>query len=1003
MSGAWFDYGNIKPASHNRTVRVKNTKQTKILLQKALGLDTRERTVLLEEINDSTIRSQVETLLADENKLAVFLTNHSNEAIPDTTSGIAPGTLINRIRIIKELGQGGMGSVYLGFDEKLERQVAVKAIRPEHLKNPATQQRFIREAQILSKINHPSICQLYDYIETDQGDFLVLEYIRGKPLYQVPLNTTQKLKLLADLAAALAVAHEHGIVHRDLKPDNIMITEQGELKVLDFGIAQSLSQPRSRQQNPSDQATNDPLTQHGSLVGTIRYMSPEQARGERIDTASDLYALGIIAQEVFSHQAAYQVMETEQLLTDVQQGKRQNSDDLAVEWRHIIDQLTQLKPADRPDAPTAEKLFRQVLDAPRQRRHKQLKWGLAAVLLVLLAGLLWQWLQIGNQAERTLLITGYENQINDLVKQAEQIYVLPTHPVNESIVSILQEGEQLYQTIAENTVLQTGEKNRLLGLIMLRAEYYDQAITLLEAGQAESLLLAEAWTKLYIEKASDYSDQHGYEQAMQNPTLQQTYLQPALKYIDLAHQQAGQANPLLQAFALSQTDSLSAGLEAVNQILAEKHWNKDAVNLKALILSASMEHARQQGQWSQAREFALKTAETYQLSTQMARSYPPGYQSLCFTHFELMADGIQRSGLDVEKHTLASIEACEQALVTQPENSYPKFLLSRIYLLKARWAIDQGQPAHQALTRAKDWNQQAGLADLFNSSWNQALILATEAQEHMLAGDSAMDLLDQSLGIFERLLTVDSPYRPYVVSDLLFVLGQQAHELVRQGQAVNDVLARAESLFNETMLTPDLLVNEQWGLINNMAQVYLVELRQQFEQQQDITEAGQRLLAFLNPADNQLHNDPHQLTNLANTHLLMAESQRQRQRPLADHLKLATEYLTQARIINPTDHNIMLSQAVLLTLKNHQSGGNFQAANQLFTHSMAINPNNPYNLNSWARSLMVQAESSTEPSATLQQANNITQRLLNTDPGNPAFLNTLDRLKQLADQLGIIL
>jgi tRNA A-37 threonylcarbamoyl transferase component Bud32 len=405
---------------------VKNTEQTKILLHQALGLDTRERTVMLEGIADSTIRSQLETLLADEAEREAFLANNPEATDQQPTPDIEPGALINRIRIIKALGQGGMGTVYLGFDEKLERQVAIKAIRPEHLRNPATQQRFVREAQILSKINHPSICQLYDYLETDAGDFLVLEYIKGQPLNQVPLDHTDKLKLMADLAGALAVAHEHGIVHRDLKPDNIMIT------------------------------------QHGSLVGTIRYMSPEQARGEAIDTASDLYALGIIAQEVFSHQAAYQVMETQQLLTDVQQGKRQEDPELPAELADIIAQLTQLKPAQRPDALNAQTMFQNALDAPRRKRMQQLKWATISVL-VLLAGLWWQWSQLGSQAERAAQVSADEQQINSLVKQAENIYVLPAHPVNQAISSILQEAEALYGNIAGDRLLTAAEKSRLMG------------------------------------------------------------------------------------------------------------------------------------------------------------------------------------------------------------------------------------------------------------------------------------------------------------------------------------------------------------------------------------------------------------------------------------------------------------------------------------------------------------------------------------------------------------
>ncbi len=953
---------------------------------------------MLEQINDTDIRSQVETLLADESELQAFLAEN-NTTEPKSThideDPISPGTLINRIRIIKLLGQGGMGSVYLGFDEKLERQVAVKSIRSVHLKNPSTQQRFVREAQILSKINHPSICQLYDYMETAEGDFLVLEYIKGKPLYQVPLNEEEKLKILAELATALAVAHEHGIVHRDLKPDNIMITEQGQLKVLDFGIAQSLTQPKvERHDQPT--TADSVLTQHGSLVGTIRYMSPEQAQGKSINTASDLYALGIIAQEVFSHQAAYEVMETDQLLIDVQQGKRLQPDDLPETIQSVITDLTRLEPDQRPTATSAAQQFTNILLAPKRRKQRKTRWTISTAMVILVVVLLWQWQQFGTQADRNQRVSDYENQINNVVIQAEQIYVLPIHPVAKEIGLLLKQGESLYAEIEADPVLTEQDKQRLTGLIMLRAEYYEPAIQLLTEGEGKTQLLAEAWTKLYIEKASDFSDQHGYEQAMQDPVLQQDYLQPALKYINLVQQQSAEEDLLFKAFALSQTESLDAGLVVVNELLEEKHWNKDAVKLKALILSASMQNAQQKGQWETAKSLALMTAETYQRSTQMARSYPPGYESLCYTYFGLMADGVQRSGNQVDEFATRAIEACNQALVTLPQNRYPKFLLARIHMMKARWAIFHGRDPSEALAQAKDWNQQAtSLEDLFNSTWNQALIAATEASHLMLTGQDAMPLLNQTVVWFEQLLNIDSAYRPYVVSDFLFVLGQQAHELIRQGQDPRPVLTRAQNLYDDIMVTPDLLINEQWGLVNNMAQVYLVELRHEFDQGRDIMNKGEQLVAFLNPADNQLINDPHQLINLANTLLLLAEHLRRSQLPFDVHVARAEQHIKQALTINNSNSGILLSQANLETLKNYLDGQEYQAVNSLFERVMHLSPNNPYYLQAWAQSLLVQAQNVAPDriKTTLNQANKTIQQALNIDPQNPSFLMTQQSIK----------
>ncbi|WP_133566430.1 serine/threonine-protein kinase [Marinicella litoralis] len=985
---------------------MKKPEETKTLLNQALGLNTQERTVLLEQINDRELKSQVETLLADEAQCEAFLKQQQTSTTvgTDQAEAISPGALINRIRIIKLLGQGGMGSVYLGFDEKLERQVAVKSIRPEHLKNPSTQQRFVREAQILSKINHPSICQLYDYLETPEGDFLVLEYIKGKPLYQTPLTEQQKLLAMGDLAAALAVAHEHGIVHRDLKPDNIMISAAGQLKVLDFGIAQSLSQPSTSQKEAATEVSSG-LTQQGSLVGTIRYMSPEQAQGKNIDTASDLYALGIIAQEVFSHQAAYQVMETDQLLTDVQQGKRVAPSGLAEPLTQLIDELTQLNPQQRPTAAATAEKFNAIINAPKLKRKKTLITATLLAALVLLCLLWWQWMHMDEQAQRNETVKKYENQINELVKQAEQIYVLPIHPVDEEINSVVQQGDQLYKTVLQDQLLTETEKSRLLGIILLRGEYYQDAIPMLIAGQAESPLLADAWTMLFIEKATEYSEQHGLEQTMNDADFKAQYLNPALAYIEKSQLEAGQADPLFQAFVLSQTESLEAGLTAVNQLLSTASWNKKAVNLKALILSALMTRARENGEWELAKQYALMTAATYQLSNQMARSFPPTYADLCRVSLDLMTDGIHRSGTQVEDFAAQSIMACENALKVQPNNNYPKQLLSRIYLMKAQWEVDYGIDANPSLARAKHWNQQAStLENLFSGSWTQALILAMQAKQLILTGAPAQPVIEQSLELFNNLLKLDTEYQPYVVSDMLYVLAQYAHEKTRQNTDPSDTIQQAQTLFDQTMLLPGLMVSEQWGLVNNMAQVYWVQLRHQFEQGHNIMPMAEKLLAFLNPAENRLNNDPNQIINLANTHLLMAEYQRRNQQTTHNHLELAADYIAQALAINTTDYHIMLSQASLLTLQAYDTDQDYSKANASFQQAIEANPNNPYSLQAWANGLIIQAQNSqtaTQQQAAIQLAHaKITQALL-LDEQQASFHHTHNEVQQMAAAIGL--
>ncbi len=984
---------------------MKKPQETKTLLNQALGLNSQERTLLLEKINDTDLKSQVETLLADEQQRQAFLqqNNTTQPSGHSPTDSIGPGSLINRIRIIKLLGQGGMGSVYLGFDEKLERQVAVKSIRPEHLTNPATQQRFVREAQILSKINHPSICQLYDYLETKEGDFLVLEYIKGQPLYQTPLTDQQKLVAMADLSAALAVAHEHGIVHRDLKPDNVMITDEGQLKVLDFGIAQSLTKPQTASQTTPTKVSNE-LTQQGSLVGTIRYMSPEQAQGKNINTASDMYALGIIIQEVFSHQAAYQVMETEQLLADVQQGKRAEANDLPVAISQLISRLTQLDAARRPTAQSTADTITSILDAPKRKKHKAITYSIIGIVVVLLMVLWWQWQQSNSMAASNDSVKSYENQINALVQQVEQIFVLPLHPVEDEIKAIEKQGELLYEKIANDQVLTNVDRNRLLGIILLKGEYYAEAIPLLTAGQAESHLLADAWTMLYIQKATEFSDLYGMEKTMNDSDLRDNYLKPTLKQIQQAQEDAGQLDPLFHAFQLSQTQSMEAGLIAVEKILAKEHWNKKAVNLKALILSASMTRAMEEGHWQQAKEFAIQTAETYQRSNQMARSYPASYISLCYVSLGLMKDGAQRSGQQVLMFTEQATKACENALILQPNNPYPKQLLTNIQIMKAQWELDVGIDANDSLTQAKHWNQKnSSLDNLYSNSWTQASIFAIEAKQFILNGQPSEGVIEQALKLFENLTKVNTEFTPYVAGDMLYVLALKAQALVRINHDPTDVIQQAQELFDTTMLIPDLMVSEQHGLINNMAQVYMVALIHLLENGHDILPQGEKLLAFLNPAENQLKDDPSLLLNLANTHLLITEYLRRQQQPINNHLIQAEKYLTQALAINPNNHNTLISQASLLALQSHFSEQNYSSANHMFQQAMTINPHNPYSLHTWAESLLMQAKTQvgTEQQKTLNDAHQKITMALSIDQQHSVFNQTLDKITERASANGV--
>jgi eukaryotic-like serine/threonine-protein kinase len=225
---------------------------------------------------------------------------------------LTTGTKLGPYEIQSSLGAGGMGEVYLARDTRLDRTVAIK-ILPSHLSaDPDARQRFDREARVISSLNHPNICTLYDVGHQDGADFLVMEYLEGETLadrlLKGPLTSEQVLKYGIDICEGLEKAHKSGIVHRDLKPGNIMLTKAGA-KLMDFGLAKSVPPQQapasSLTMTISQHSAGHPLTAQGTIVGTFQYMSPEQVEGKEADARADIFALGAVLYEMASGKRAF--------------------------------------------------------------------------------------------------------------------------------------------------------------------------------------------------------------------------------------------------------------------------------------------------------------------------------------------------------------------------------------------------------------------------------------------------------------------------------------------------------------------------------------------------------------------------------------------------------------------------------------------------------------------------------------------------------------------------
>src|SRR5258708_7176388 len=268
------------------------------------------------------------------------------------------GRTVLHYRLIEKIGSGGMGEIYKAQDARLNRFVAIKVLTAAKSGDADRRRRFIQEAQAASALNHPNIITIHDIIAEPDTDYLVMEFVAGMTLLDlIPsggLRVPQVLRYSSQMADALSAAHAEGIIHRDVKPGNVMITSSNLVKVLDFGLAKLTDRSPISQFEAAATVTHMPLTVEGSIMGTVSYMSPEQAEGKRVDARSDIFSFGAVLYEMVTGFRAFRgdssVSTLSAVLRDEVRPISETAPDVPLELEQIIDRCLHKNPDDRYQA-----------------------------------------------------------------------------------------------------------------------------------------------------------------------------------------------------------------------------------------------------------------------------------------------------------------------------------------------------------------------------------------------------------------------------------------------------------------------------------------------------------------------------------------------------------------------------------------------------------------------------------------------------------------------------
>jgi len=633
--------------------------------------------------------------------------------------GVPPFPVPNwdRYRPIRFLGQGGMGRVFLAFDLRLQREVALKFVRGD---DPDLTRRILMEARAQARVNHERVCKVFEVGEVSGLTFIAMQFVDGVPLNEVgpTLTTEQRAIVMRDVALGVHEAHRVGLIHRDLKPANVMVEQaEGPLRpyVVDFGLA--------RPWNQSDTAT-------GSVLGTPHYMSPEQARGEvnRLDRRADVYSLGATLYQLLTGRTPISGENALEVLARIQveepRPPRALDPDVPEDLGAIALRCLEKDRSARYDSARAlaEDLDRFLAGEPiqaraglwyrlrrRARKYRAVLAAGAAALLVVSVAAGWVAVTRRDAALREQLARRFTERVESIEARARYAALAPLHDIRKDRAALRASMAELEEEIRKGGARAVGPGQYALGRGYLALDEHGKALQALRAAWDAGFREPRVAYALALALGHEYQEKLGEAQRIQDQDrrkarwaeVQRLYQAPVLEYL---RQSAGADVPsaeyvqALLAFYEQRYDDALARLDAIGEALP---WFYEAAQLRGDIFwarsFARWERGDQQGQRS---DFAAGR-RAYESAAGAARSLPSLDRALARLElFALMSE--LYGGGDVQPHYDRGVQALESAQAADPDDAEGWLLRSQLHRRLAEFRLTHGGEVEEPLARAQE-------------------------------------------------------------------------------------------------------------------------------------------------------------------------------------------------------------------------------------------------------------------------------------------------------------